>query len=72
QDENLMEIFRFLNSLIIPEEKKTLQQRRRFIQKAQKFFVKDGAMFKRRGTNIPVKVIFRQIRRQKILEEAHE
>lgn len=72
QEETLTQIFRFLTTLQLPEDRLTAQQRKRFIQRAQKFFVKDGAMFKRNGPKMPLKVIFRPIRRKQILVDAHE
>ncbi len=71
QEQLLYDIFHFLTTLQLPTLPNE-QAKRRFIQKASRYFVQQGAMFKRNQFKAPIKVIFAQDRRQHILEQAHE
>jgi hypothetical protein len=70
-DEGLKEIYRFLTTLEAPASS-SVQDQKRFIQKATQYFVKDGKMWKKRKDRTPLLVIFDHSRRLAILTEAHE
>ena len=70
-DQVLEQIFHFLNTLQTPPTRNA-QEKRRFIQKATRFFVQNGDMYKRNGTLPPQKVIRDANTRKAILEGAHE
>ena len=72
QDEVMEEIYKFLTDLIYPSRLKTNQDKRRFIQKATRFFVQEGAMYKRNGAHPPLKAIRSHKARRRILEASHE
>ena len=71
QDEMLQRIQHFLETLELPPTKSN-QERRRFIQRASKFFVRDHVLYKRNGSLAPLKVILSLRSRQKLLEGAHD
>ncbi|EPT00588.1 hypothetical protein FOMPIDRAFT_20340, partial [Fomitopsis schrenkii] len=48
------------------------QAKRRFIQKASKYFLKNGRMYRRNGELPPRRVIFEAKKRLEILTQAHE
>ena len=70
-DESLRDIFRFLTTLEAPHHN-TIQEQKRFIQKATQYFVKEGKMWKKRKMGNPLLVIFDHARRLGILTQAHE
>ena len=70
-DNNLRNIFKFLTTLEAPSFT-SLQDQKRFIQKATQFFVKDDKMWKRRRDKTPLLVIMDHTRRIAILTQAHE
>ena len=57
KDQVLEDIFHFLKTLETPAHVDSRQKLRRFIQKASKFFVQAGVMFKCNGSGSPLKVI---------------
>lgn len=71
QDQVLSDIFHFLSTLETPTFN-TSQAKQRFIQKATRFFIKNHAMYRRNGNNLPLKAILDPEQRQRILEAAHE
>ena len=71
QDQALLKIRQYLQSLEIPEFA-TRAARQRFLKKASKHFVQEGHLFRRCSNRIPVKVIFDLAERQKIMQEAHD
>jgi hypothetical protein len=70
-DENLKDIFKFLTTLEAPHSD-SIQDQKRFVNKATQFFVRDGKMWKRRGKRPPLLVIMDHARRLAILTQAHE
>ena len=70
-DENLKKILKFLTTLEAPPNS-SIQEQKRFVKKATQFFIKDGKMWKRRGTKSPLLVILDHARRLAILTQAHE
>ena len=70
-DENLKDIYKFLTTLEAPHSD-SIQDQKRFVNKATQFFVKDGKMWKRRGKGSPLLVIMDHARRVAILTHAHE
>ena len=71
QDEVMVQIYEFLSTLQLPDLDSN-QKKQRFIKKASKFFIKEGAMYRRNGERPPTKCIFRPKKRQDLLEAAHE
>ena len=71
QDEVLQQIYHFLTTLQTPPTK-SLQEKRRFIQRATKFFVRNGEMYRRNGSKPPLKTIRDAKTRYHILMAAHE
>jgi len=70
-DENLKDILKFLTTLEAPHSE-SIQEQKRFVQKATQFFVKDEKMWKRRGKSPPLLVILDHSRRIAIMTQAHE
>lgn len=71
QDQVLQQIYNFLTTLQLPSLKSN-QERRHFMQKATKFFVNEGILYKRNGARPPLKVI-RDVKTQRhILKSSHE
>ena len=70
-DENLKDILKFLTTLEAPPTS-SIQDQKRFVKKATQFFIKDGKMWKRRGTKSPLLVILDHAKRLAILTQAHE
>jgi hypothetical protein len=70
-DEGLKDIFKFLTMLEAPSYD-SIQDQRRFVQRATQYFVKDGKMWKRRKNKTPLLVVFDHARRLAILTQAHE
>jgi hypothetical protein len=50
----------------------SLQARKRFLKKAAEFYLKEGKMFKRNGTQLPLLVIQNAKKKLAILTQAHE
>ncbi|CAL1710341.1 unnamed protein product [Somion occarium] len=71
QDQTMRQIHKFLSTLETPEFL-SLQERKRFITKASRFFIRNGNMYRRAGQRPPLKVIFSANKRLSILESAHE
>ncbi|EPS93376.1 hypothetical protein FOMPIDRAFT_1136300, partial [Fomitopsis schrenkii] len=71
KDHELHHIKRFLGTLKTPTFSSN-QAKRRFIQKASKYFVKNSRMYKRNGELPPRGVIFEAKKRLEILTQAHE
>ena len=67
----LADIYHFLHTLECPPALST-QKRRRFLKRATQFFIRGSAMFKRSPTGIPVKCVFRTLKRNYILKNAHD
>ncbi|CAL1716052.1 unnamed protein product [Somion occarium] len=67
----MRQIHKFLSTLETPEFL-SLQERKRFITKASRFFIRNGNMYRRAGQRPPLKVIFSANKRLSILESAHE
>lgn len=72
QDKVMHEIFRFLTTLETPSHITSSQDKRRFITKATRFFVKASVLFRRNGQKPPLKAILDPQQRRRILEAAHE
>ena len=72
QDQTMDDIFKFLTTLELPSGKTTPQERKRFVTKATRFFVKNGSMYRRNGIKPPLKAILDNAQRLRILEAAHE
>ena len=70
-DESLKDIFKFLTTLEAPA-KNSIQDQKRFIQRATQYYVKNGKMWKKRKDRSPLLVVFDHSRRLAILTEAHE
>ena len=70
-DNNLKDIYRFLTTLEAPAFN-SVQEQKRFIQKATQYFVKETRMWKRRRNRTPLLVILDQEKRLEILTQAHE
>jgi hypothetical protein len=70
-DKSLRDIFEFLTTLEAPAFN-SVQEQRRFIQRATQYFVKDNRMWKRRRNRTPLLVILDHERRLEILTQAHE
>ena len=62
---------KFLTTLEAPTHS-SIQDQKRFIQKATQYFVKDHKMWKRRKGKTPLLVVFDQNHRLEILTQAHE
>ncbi|GJE99479.1 polyprotein [Phanerochaete sordida] len=71
QDRVLIEIYDYLTQLALPGGL-TEKQQQRFISRAHKFFVQNGALFKRAGPRVPKKCIFNPARRRRLLQAAHD
>ncbi|KAJ8462647.1 hypothetical protein ONZ51_g10761 [Trametes cubensis] len=71
QDQVLRMIFRFLSDLEVPEFS-TPRARFKFLRKCHNYFAKDGVMYRRYAQRMPVKVVFEENERRRILEEAHD
>jgi len=73
-DQQLQQIIHFLRTLEIPPELTASQARRRFIQKASRYFLQQpgNKLFKRNGHKPPLLVILEENRRVNILTQAHE
>ena len=70
-DEPLTQIKHFLQTLQTPTFDNPAQKRR-FIAKATKYFIKGDTLFKRSKDKIPLKVVLDLEQRQRILEAAHD
>ena len=70
-EQTLVDIYDFLRTLQTPPFD-SIQEKNRFIKKSLKYFVKGPAMYRRNPHGIPTKCIFRQEKRNAILEAAHE
>jgi hypothetical protein len=70
-DQGLKDIFKFLTTLEAPPQE-SIQEQRRFIQKATQYFIKDGRMWKRRKNMTPLLVIFDHAHRLSIMTQSHE
>jgi hypothetical protein len=70
-DNNLLNIFRFLTTLEAPNYT-TPQEQKRFIKRATQFYVNSGIMWKRKKTGNPLRVIFGKEHRTQLLTQAHE
>ena len=71
QDLVLKQIYHFLDTLETPIFPSTTQKQR-FIKRAMKFFIQDGKLYKRNGTNPPLRAILDLAGRLGILQDAHE
>lgn len=71
-EQNLRDIYNFWKQAQYPANVRTVQDDRRFLQKASRYFLQNGALFRRNGSNPPLKVIFSADQRVKILTQAHE
>ena len=72
-EQQLLEIIHFLKTLELPLEHTTSQSKRRFIQKASRYFLQsDNRLFKRNGALPPLLVVLDPERRVSILTQAHE
>jgi hypothetical protein len=73
-DQQLLQVIHFLKTLEVPPELETSQARRRFIQKASRFFLQQpqDKLFKRNGHKPPLLVILNENRRLAIMTQAHE
>lgn len=67
----LADIQHFLRTLSIPETK-SLQERKRFLKKASEFYLKNSAMYKRNGSQMPLLVVTNPQKCIAILTQAHE
>ncbi|KAI0323304.1 hypothetical protein GY45DRAFT_1211887, partial [Cubamyces sp. BRFM 1775] len=67
----LGEIRWFLLTLKTPEFN-SIQEKRRFLQKATYYFLIGSEMYKRRKNGVPLLVILGYERRLRIMEQAHE
>ena len=67
----LYQIQHFLKTLETPEFN-TIQQKRRFIQKATQYLLRGTTLFRKNKLGLPIKVIFDKSQRQRILLAAHE
>ena len=74
QDTQLQQIIHFLKTLEVPAELTSPQSKRRFIQKASRYFLQDAnnKLFKRNGYQPPLLVILDPEKRTAILTQAHE
>ena len=71
QEQILLDIFEFLTTLKAPHFQKA-NQRKKFVNRATKFFVRNGHMFKRLPARPPLLVVFNSTKRLSILTSAHE
>jgi len=73
-DQQLHQVIHFLKTLQLPEGLVNAQARKRFIQKASRFFLEDGSdrLFKRNGHQPPLLVVMEAKKRAAILTQAHE
>ena len=71
EDRELEAVLRYLVKLKAPKDRDP-RKLRAFVQKANKFFVSDAAMYRRCIDGPPQKVIFNVQRRQQVVEEIHE
>lgn len=70
-DQDLEQIYRFLTTLEAPAAA-SVQDQKRFLQRATRYFVKKGQMWKRRAGKTPLVVVRDQAKRVGIMTEAHE
>lgn len=70
EERNLFNIFKFLKTFS-PPEFPSLQEKKRFLTRATRYFVKGPKLWKR-GNPTPLQVVFEEALREKILTEAHE
>ena len=71
EEDILRNIKKFLTTMEIPRFP-TLQHKQRFILKVKKFFVQEGLLYRRNGSNPPRRVIEDEATKQSILRQAHE
>ena len=71
EDKELEEILQYLVTLEVPGYQ-NIKELRKFILKTNKFFVSGTAMYKKRNDGPPQKVLFKESRRQEVIEELHE
>jgi len=71
QDQLLKEIFHFLETLEL-DPKQTPQTRKRFLKTTLQYFIKDGRMYKRNGSQPPLLVVLKPQKRIAVLTQAHE
>lgn len=71
-EQNLRNIYNFWKHSQYPSDVRTVQDDRRFLQKASRYFLQSDIMFRRNGSNPPLKVIFSTDERIRILMQAHE
>ena len=71
QDQQLLRIRQYLQTMDLPEFPNNTA-RRRFLNKAAQHFVQEGMLFRRYPLRVPVKIIFDPDERQSILKEAHD
>ena len=70
-DEDLRKVYKFLTTLEAPRFN-SVQEQKRFIQKATQYFVKDGKLWKRRKEKTPLLVVMDHNHRITIMTQAHE
>jgi len=71
QDQMLHQIKHFLSTLETPVFE-TPQKKRRFLAKANEFFLKNKKLYKRNGNQPPILVVFEPDKNSSILTQAHE
>jgi hypothetical protein len=67
----ILQIQKFLSTLELPPTE-SLQAKKIFLKKATEFYLEDGRMFKRNGTQLPLLVIQNAKKKLAILTQAHE
>jgi hypothetical protein len=67
----ILQIHKFLTTLELPPTE-SLQARKRFLKRVAEFYLEDGKMFKRNGTQLPLLVIHDAKKKLAILTQAHE
>lgn len=70
-EQMLVDVKRFLETLEVPQTK-SLQAKKHFLKRSLQFYVKDGRLFKRNGTQPPLLVVVKPQKRVAILTQAHE
>ena len=71
RSKTLHHIKKFLSTLKVPTLP-TIQARRRFIHRASRYFLKDGHLYRRNGTQPPRRVILKAAKRLELLTQGHE
>lgn len=71
QDQIMKSIYDFLSTMALPTGL-TSVERKKFLAKTQKFFIKDGKLYRRNGIKPALRAIFSASQRLSILQAAHE